>query len=123
MCDDVVKVEEETTTKYKNAEFVGGQDSLNSFIKKNLHSVNEKVNNRYNEIKVTVFFLVDTDGTLKNIQVADYILKYYPEFGREAIRAVSLSPKWIPASELDENGKRIPKASEELIDVIVKGKN
>ncbi|HRG88643.1 MAG TPA: hypothetical protein PLW44_06445 [Chitinophagales bacterium] len=117
MCENIAKKEEETTTEYKSAKFVGGEDSLIAFIVRNTKKVNEQMISQQNQLEVIVYFVVDTNGTVKNIRVSNDILQLYPQFAKEAIRVVSLLPNWIPASELDENDIRVPRESEELVPV------
>lgn len=117
MCEDIAKKEEETSTEYKSAKFVGGEDSLNAYIIRNTQRVNEQIIIQQNQLEVIVYFVVDTNGTIKNIRVSNDIQQLYPQFAKEAIRVVSLLPNWIPASELDENDIRVPRESEELVPV------
>lgn len=118
MCENIEKKEEETTTEYRSAKFVGGEDSLIAFIIRNTKKVNEQMISQQNQLEVIVYFVVDTNGTVKNIRVSNDMLQLYPQFAKEAIRVVSLLPNWIPASELDENGVRVPRVSEELVPVM-----
>ncbi|MBR4840239.1 MAG: energy transducer TonB [Paludibacteraceae bacterium] len=77
------------------AEFPGGNDSLFSFLKEHLqypaHARNEKIFGR-----VVVSFAVATDGSISDVKVERSV---HPYLDREAVRVVTLMPKWIPAKE------------------------
>jgi TonB family protein len=87
----------------KMPEFIGGQDSLNLFIKRHLRYP-EWEKEHYIEGKVIVSFVIDTMGTLTDIQ----ILKSVPEaqnFEVEVFRMLKLMPNWIPG---EQDGKKVP---------------
>jgi TonB family protein len=84
-----------TITYAQNAtapSFPGGDKAFHEFLSKNLkwpdssnvHGV------------VTVVFYVEKDGKLTNIRVAK---KLSPAYDKEALRLMSISPKWIPATQ------------------------
>jgi len=53
--------------------------------------------------RVVITFVVDTDGTVKEVAVLRGI---DPALDKEAVRAISSSPKWTPG--MDGNGNTIP---------------
>ncbi len=77
----------------KPAEFPKGQEAMREFIKNNL-----KFPTPTADIVRTVYvgFCVESDGTLTEIKVRRGFRKDYDE---EAIRVVSIMPKWTPAVE------------------------
>ena len=48
--------------------------------------------------RVTLQFTVDTDGTVKNVKVLRGV---DPSLDKEAVRVVSMSPKWSPGKQRD----------------------
>lgn len=78
-------------------EFPGGSDSLNKFISKNI---------KYTGIgckqgTVYISFIVEKDGTITNIKVIKEV-PGAPEFTKEAIRVISMMPKWSPGKINDQ---------------------
>lgn len=71
--------------------FPGGQDSLTSFLKKNLHWPEPEIDVQG---KVIVSFVVTRSGSITNLKV---IKPLYKSFDAEALRVVRLMPAWIPA--------------------------
>ncbi|MDR7210780.1 energy transducer TonB [Flavobacterium piscis] len=72
-------------------EFPGGQEALNSFIKQNYKNPKENLKG-----KIYATFVIEKDGSLSDIKILrdlDY------ETGKEAIRVLKLSPKWIPGKQ------------------------
>lgn len=51
--------------------------------------------------RVVVFFVVEPDGSISNVQVARSI---DPSFNRETVRVTKAMPKWIPGKQ---NGKEV----------------
>ncbi len=82
----------------EDAEFPGGKKALLTFLTKNLE---------YPEMcilgKIYLKFTVLQDGTIENIIVLRGITDW-PECEKEAIRVISIMPKWIPAKV---NGKSV----------------
>ena len=78
--------------------FPGGQTSLMSWLAENIHcpSTCKSISGR-----VVLSFIVETDGTLSNIQI---VRKLDTEFDEEFIRAVKAMPKWIPGKQ---NGQAV----------------
>ena len=54
--------------------------------------------------RVTLQFTVDTDGTVKNVKVLRGV---DPSLDKEAVRVVSMSPKWSPGKQRDRAVKVI----------------
>jgi protein TonB len=78
-------------------DFLGGRDEFYKFIAKNYRTPDVKKLNG----KVYVTFVIEKDGSLTNIKVLKDI--GYGT-GKEAIRVLELSPKWIPG---EQNGKKV----------------
>lgn len=78
--------------------FPGGQTALMSWLAENIHcpSTCKSISGR-----VVLSFIVETDGTLSNIQIER---KLDTEFDEEFIRAVKAMPKWIPGKQ---NGQTV----------------
>ena len=80
--------------------FPGGQQKLIEFIQNNIRYTDEMKETGING-RVIVSFLINEDGTISNAKIARSI---HPLFDNEALRIVSIMPKWSPAAR---NGKRI----------------
>lgn len=94
---DVVLFTEIYTVVEQWAEYPGGGAAMNEFIKKNFIVPQEAFDKG---ISGTVFcqFLIDTDGTLKDIKVVRGVPNCAP-CDAEALRVIKLMPKWIPARQ------------------------
>jgi TonB family protein len=77
------------------AVFSDGNEAFYSFIKKNLQYPETA---RKHDVKGTVMvgFYVETNGTISDVKVVRGLFKSLDD---EAVRVISLSPLWIPASE------------------------
>jgi len=73
-------------------QFPGGKDAFSNFLHKNLKF--PKTTDRELQGVVIVGFFVEKDGTLTGISVEKSMVKAFDD---EALRVISLSPKWIPA--------------------------
>ena len=73
--------------------FPGGQTALMSWLAENIHcpSTCKSISGR-----VLLSFIVETDGTLSNIQI---VRNLDTEFDEECIRVVKAMPKWIPGKQ------------------------
>ena len=84
----------------KKAQFPGGLDSLNSFIKKNLCYPPET-----RDIcivgTVIVQFIIEKNGAVSDVKV---IRSVDPLLDKEAVRVVTSMPNWIPA---EKDGKAV----------------
>ena len=78
------------------AEFNGGFEGLNQFIKDNIRPPAEVVELGVNG-QVIVRFVVEKDGTVSNAVVVTKLVEC-PACDREALRVVTRMPKWKPAS-------------------------
>jgi TonB family protein len=81
--------------------YIGGTDSLESFIRQTLNYPQWEKNNRI-EGRVIASFTIDTTGKLINPE----IIRSVPgskNFDKEVMRVLSLMPDWIPG---EENGKK-----------------
>jgi len=86
----------------KLPEFPGGEVELQKFISKNMIYPKEAKEKKVEE-KVIVYFIIELDGTISNINLLN--INYSYGFGDEAMRIVSLMPKWIPG-QIDEKNVR-----------------
>ena len=87
--EDTIKCTEETP-----AQFPGGEEALYAFLFNNL-IYPQKAKNFDHQGKVIVAFDVEKDGSLSNITVKKSV---WPELDSEAVRVISLMPKWQPAT-------------------------
>lgn len=72
------------------------RDSFASWINENLEYPNE-AKEKGIEGTVVVQFVIEADGTVSNIVVKESV---YPALDEEAVRVVSMSPKWEPAVQI-----------------------
>jgi len=76
-------------------EFPGGMPAMIEFLQTNLNypkdAKKQKVGGR-----VLVMFVVETDGSMSNVRVAN---KVFPSLDAEALRVVKAMPKWNPGKE------------------------
>ena len=84
----------------KKAQFPGGLDSLNSFIKKNLCYPPE-TRDICIEGTVIVQFIIEKNGAVSDVKV---IRSVDPLLDKEAVRVVTSMPNWIPA---EKDGKAV----------------
>jgi protein TonB len=96
----VVEEEDESeemifTVVENDPEFPGGMDSLRAFIQRNIRYPEAAWNQKI-EGKVFVTFTVETDGSITNIKVLRDI---GGGCGQEAVRVVSIMPKWKPGTQ------------------------
>ena len=85
----------------KFAEFTGGQKKWAKYLKSNLNVQVPVINKApKGEYTVTIKFIVNCDGTIRDA-VAENQIGFGME--EEAIRIISLSPNWIPASQFGRN--------------------
>lgn len=82
------------------ATFPGGNDSLNTFIKKTIRYP-EPERRLGKEGEVHIKFLIEKDGTLSDIQIMKTVAGA-PGFTKETMRLMRVMPKWKPAKT---NGK------------------
>lgn len=87
----------------RNAEFPGGLEALSAFIIQNISYPKEARENKI-QGRVYVSFVIDTDGSVIDVNnaVPSKIIGYGIE--EEAIRVVSIMPAWTPGLQ---NGKTV----------------
>ena len=106
--DEPLPVERDIFTPVEQMpQFPGGELELMKFLKKN---VNYPKMSKELGITGMVFveFIVDVDGTMSNIKIAKGVSS---DIDKEAIRVVSLMPKWTPGSQRNKPvqvGMRLP---------------
>ncbi len=76
----------------ERAEFIGGETSLYKFIERKIKYPKAAIKSNAQGV-VRVKFVIDTDGSVKEIEVKK---KGNPYLDAEAIRVISLLPKWKP---------------------------
>jgi TonB family protein len=76
-------------------EFPGGSDSLKLFLAKHV-KFPQKEKEEGKSGTVFVGFVVEKDGSLTDIKVLKAVPPDCPDFSNEAIRVVSIMPKWKP---------------------------
>ena len=79
-------------------EFPGGAEGVFSFLKQNIRYPVVMMESKI-QGKVIVQFIVKKDGSLSDIKI---IRSIHPAGDREAIRVISLMPKWKPGIQEDE---------------------
>jgi protein TonB len=81
--------------------FPGGETALMKFINENIKYPEEAINNNVMGM-VVIKFVVSSDGMIKRVEVMKGV---HPVLDQEAIRVVSLLPKWKPGRQ---NGNAVP---------------
>jgi TonB family protein len=81
-------------------EFIGGMDSLNSYMSQNIVYPSLEENNKI-EAKIIVDFVVGKNGEIKNAKILQPIEKY-KNFEKEALRVINSMPNWKPGTTLNE---------------------
>jgi hypothetical protein len=81
-------------------EFPGGKDSLTKFIRKNFNYTNKPNTDPIKRTRIYVQFIVDKNGTIKNLKVLKGI---NPLLDKEAMRVMNMMPKWKPGKQNGEN--------------------
>jgi len=82
-------------------EFPCGMQALNRFLDENTRLPIILAGDNFSEDRIFVQFIVNTDGSITDIQVAR---SRSPALDREAVRAVESMPNWIPGVH---NGERV----------------
>ncbi len=77
----------------KNAEFIGGTDSLYSYIRTHLKYPETALKDSI-EGKVVITFIVDTNGIITNPIVIESVR---PDLDQAAIEIIKNMPNWTPA--------------------------
>ena len=79
--------------------FPGGNQALSDFLQKNLRYPKSALEQGI-QGKVTVGFVVEKDGSVDCCKIIKSLRASGYDFDKEALRVVSLMPKWIPGSQL-----------------------
>jgi hypothetical protein len=80
--------------------FPGGEDSLIAFIRRN---IKWPIADGCEHGTVFITFRIDTTGKINNPKILKGIC---PPYDNEALRIVSIMPKWNPAIEIIDNKRR-----------------
>lgn len=76
-------------------EYPGGQAALFEYLSKNIKYPADAEKKKI-EGRVLVTFVVNTDGSITDIEV---VRKAFPSLDAEAVRVISGMPKWIPGEQ------------------------
>ena len=79
----------------KMPEYPGGQAALFEYLSKNVKYPADAEKKKI-EGRVLVTFVVNTDGSITDIEV---VRKAFPSLDAEAVRVISGMPKWIPGEQ------------------------
>lgn len=86
-----------------DAEFPGGKQALEQYIKGDFHYPKEALSRRISGI-VKIYFEVDKTGELENIKPLSQSIGFGLE--EEAMRIIKNMPTWVPASQNGKVGKQ-----------------
>jgi len=81
-------------------EFPGGEEAMMKYIQKTIRYPEEAVQ-KIEQGRIYIQFVVEVDGSLSEISVARGVS---PSLDEEAMRVISLMPKWIPGTL---NGEKV----------------
>ena len=76
-------------------EYPGGMQALFEFLKENI-KYPEDAQKQKVEGRVIATFVVETDGSISNIEVVKHA---FPSLDAEAVRVIQAMPKWIPGRQ------------------------
>ena len=76
-------------------EYPGGMQALFEFLKENI-KYPEDAQKQKVEGRVLAKFVVETDGSISNIEVVKHA---FPSLDAEAVRVIQAMPKWIPGRQ------------------------
>ena len=79
----------------QRAMFPGGQEGMMSYMMQNIKYPKEAEKDKA-QGSVVVHFVVETDGSISNVQVPDS-QKVHPALDAAAVKFVKNMPKWVPA--------------------------
>lgn len=88
------------------AEFPGGMNAQVDFINKNLVYPKECISNNI-EGKIILKIIVEKDGRISSAEVMKSSKDKHPALIREALRLVSIMPRWTPAQYRDNDSGRL----------------
>ncbi|MBR2178590.1 MAG: energy transducer TonB [Paludibacteraceae bacterium] len=98
--EDNNDAEDAVYTPEKGPEFPGGTDALFKFLSSNLKYPSDAKKEGV-QGRVICQFTVNKDGSISDIQV---LRSVYPSLDREAVRVISIMPKWEPG---EQRGKKV----------------
>jgi len=99
------------------AQFPGGDDAWQAYLKENLKSSTPIKNGAPDGIyQIIVRFIVSTDGIISDVQP---VTKFGYGLEDEAIKVIKMGPKWIPAIQ---KGKRVNSFKKQELTFIIKTK-
>jgi protein TonB len=98
--EDNNDAEDAVYTPEKRPEFPGGDQALFKFLSSNLKYPSDAKKEDI-QGRVICQFVVDKDGSVTDIQV---LRSVYPSLDREAVRVISIMPKWEPG---EQRGKKV----------------
>ncbi len=95
----ITKKENDTGKIYTSVEkapqFPGGMQGFYNYLSTNIvYPVEARLKNQHGRVLITM--TVEKDGSLTNIKV---VRSVSPSVDKEAVRAMSTCPKWIPATQ------------------------
>ena len=76
-------------------EYPGGMQALFEFLKENI-KYPEDAQKQKVEGRVIVTFVVETDGSISNVEVAKHA---FPSLDAEAVRVIQAMPNWSPGKQ------------------------
>ena len=76
-------------------EYPGGMQALFEFLKENI-KYPEDAQKQKVEGRVIATFVVETDGSISNIEVVKHA---FPSLDAEAVRVIQAMPKWTPGKQ------------------------
>ena len=85
----------------KMPEYPGGQAALFEYLQKNVKYPADAEKKKV-EGRVLVTFVVNTDGSITDIEV---VRKTFPSLDAEAVRVISGMPRWKPG---EQKGQKVP---------------
>ena len=75
--------------------FPGGESALIDYLKKNVHYP-EALKDSCIQGRVIIKFVVETDGSITNVEV---MKGFHPVLDKEALRVINAMPKWCPGKQ------------------------
>ena len=96
--EDNNDAEDAVYTPEKRPEFPGGTDALFKFLSSNLKYPDDAKKEGI-QGRVICQFVVNKDGSISDIQV---LRSVYPSLDREAVRVISIMPRWEPGVQNGE---------------------
>lgn len=88
------KKQEDTTNRDQQANFPGGLQAWQRYLKKNLYFPSQYKLVNGDQAIVMVRFAVEEDGSISDVSVT---IPLHPDFDKLALDVIKRSPKWLPA--------------------------